>query len=72
VPELRQSPELRAELEAAWQSHPKVIAFKLALRKFARTEGLDFDVEGMNRTAAFVARWTKINGPLPDSGIITG
>lgn len=70
--EMRQSHAERAALDAKWQAHPKVVAFKADMTKFIRDCGLDFDVDGMNATSFFAQQWHKEHGPLPDSGILTG
>ena len=67
----RQSAEVRAALDATWQAHPSVVAFKAALRQCIAAEKLDFDVHGMNRTSEFSQQWMKDHGPLPNSGIST-
>lgn len=70
--EPRQSLAERVALDATWQAHPKVAAFKRALQKHAAERGLRFDKAGMDALAKFAAAWQAANGALPDSGIVTG
>lgn len=70
--EMRQSSTERAELERKWQATPQVQAMRRALARFVHRENLQFDAEGLTRTAAFCNQWIDENGPLPESGILIG
>jgi hypothetical protein len=70
--ELRQSPQLRAELRATWEAHPKVQAFHKALTAHAKARGYKYDAAGMNAMCAFSTQWLRDNGPLPKIGIVIG
>lgn len=70
--EMRQSPRLRAELDAKWHAMPKVVAFAEEVEAFAWKNGLKFDKAGLDAVFAFTQQWLKEHGPLPESGILVG
>lgn len=72
--ELRQSPEQRARLEAAWQANPVVEEMREQAEAFAHKNGLRFaSAEDQSRLAAFISEWIEQNNiKLPDSGILIG
>lgn len=70
--EMRQSPQLRAELDAKWHAMPEVSEFSEHAEAFAWQNNLKFDKAGMDAMMAFSQQWFKEHGPLPDSGILIG
>jgi hypothetical protein len=67
---MSQSKGEKQKLHAAWKAHPKVVAFESAVRDHvaqAKLSGLD----GMNDVLRFSAEWLRVNGDLPDSGVLS-
>jgi hypothetical protein len=64
-----QSAAERATLNAAWNAHPQVVAFRAAMSDFVETRELT-GPEGATELLAFANTWLTENGPLPDSGIL--
>ena len=59
----------KQKLHAEWLAHPKVVAFDSAVRDHVAQAGLS-GVEGLNAVLRFSAEWVRVNGDLPDSGIL--
>lgn len=70
--EMRQSPALRAQLDAKWQADPAVIAMREAVTAFAAAEDLQWNAEGLTAVLRFGRAHLAAHGPLPDSGILIG
>lgn len=62
----------RLALDAAWRSHPKVVAFYQAAIDYAREQDLPYTVAGMNQMSRWTDDWITQHGPLPPSGIRIG
>jgi hypothetical protein len=67
---MKQSLHEQAQLVAAWEALPEVVAFQAAMDAHIAENGLGFDVAGMNAGFAFAAAWRREHGPLPPSGVI--
>lgn len=66
-----QTHQEKLALDAAWQAHPKVVAFKAANAAFAATLPQDMPlVDAMNATLRFGSGWLAENGELPPSGVL--
>lgn len=64
-----QTKQDKLALDAAWKTHPQVVAFRAAVAAHVADHGLTGPA-GATAALQFAAAWQAANGPLPDSGIL--